>query len=77
VIDFLAMRTVGDRLQEHTWSHVVEKVIEISGGRAPAGVESESASLDEGEAKAIERWVAELALRRKRVENAERIEGAA
>jgi uncharacterized protein YbjT (DUF2867 family) len=77
MIDFLAMRTVGDWLQEHTWSHVVEKVIKISGGRAPAGVESESASLDEGEAKAIERWVADLALRRRRVENAERIEGAA
>ena len=76
-IDFLAMRTIGDRLQDHTWSHVVEKMIQISGGRAPAGVQSESASLDEGEAKAIERWVAELALSRKRVENEERIEGAA
>jgi NADH dehydrogenase len=77
VIDFLAMRTVGDRLQDHTWSHVVDKVIQISGGQAPAGVESETASLDEAEAKAIERWVAELALQRKRADNAERIEGAA
>jgi uncharacterized protein YbjT (DUF2867 family) len=76
-IDFLAMRTVGDRLQDHTWSHVVERMVEISGGTAPEGVESESASLDEDEAKAIERWVAEIALRRKRAENAERIEGAA
>ena len=76
VIDFLAMRTIGDRLQDHTWSHVVEKMIEISGGSA-SGVESETASLDEDEAKAIERWVAELALQRKRAENTERIEGAA
>jgi uncharacterized protein YbjT (DUF2867 family) len=75
-IDFLAMRTVGDRLQDHTWSHVVEKVVEISGGSAPAGVESDSVSLDEGEAKSIERWVAELALRRKRAANAERIGSA-
>jgi NADH dehydrogenase len=73
-IDFLAMRTVGDRLQDHTWSHVVDRVIEISGGSAPAGVESESASLDDDEAKSIERWVAELALRRKRAENSERID---
>ncbi|MEO6528130.1 MAG: DUF1990 family protein [Gemmatimonadaceae bacterium] len=77
VIDFLAMRTVGDRLQDHTWSHVVEKVVQISGGSAPAEIESESASLDDEESKLIERWVAELALRRKRAENAQRIEGAA
>jgi uncharacterized protein YbjT (DUF2867 family) len=74
VIDFLAMRTVGDRLQEHTWSHVVEKMVQISGGTAPAGVESESASLDEDEAKAIEQWVEELALKRKRAENEEAIQ---
>ena len=39
MIDFLAMRTVGDRLQDHTWSHVVEKVVQVSGGTAPQGVE--------------------------------------
>ena len=77
VIDFLAMRTVGDRLQDHTWSHVVDKVIQISGGTAPQGIESESASLDDDEAKAIEKWVEEIALSRKRAENAERIGGAA
>ncbi|HEV7991440.1 MAG TPA: NAD-dependent epimerase/dehydratase family protein [Gemmatimonadaceae bacterium] len=73
VIDFLAMRTVGDRLQDHTWSHVVERMVELSGGSAPAGVEHETASLDEGEAKAIERWVEEIALRRKRAENEEAV----
>jgi NADH dehydrogenase len=77
VIDFLAMRTVGDRLQDHTWSHVVEQMIEVSGGSSPTGVESDSISLDEAEAKTIERWVADLAMRRKRAENAERIEGTA
>jgi NADH dehydrogenase len=77
VIDFLAMRTVGDRLQDHTWSHVVERMIEVSGGSAPTGVESDSISLDEAEARTIERWVADLAMRRKRAENAERIEGTA
>jgi hypothetical protein len=56
---------------------VVEKMIEVSAGTAPAGVESEATTLDDAEAKAIERWAAELALKRKRAENAERIEGAA
>jgi uncharacterized protein YbjT (DUF2867 family) len=74
VIDFIAMRAVGDRLQDHTWSHVVDRMVQISGGTAPAGVEHESASLDEQEAAAIERWCEEIAMRAKRSENAERIE---
>jgi len=69
VIDFIAMRAIGDRLQDHTWSHVVEKMAQLSGGSAPAGVESESVGLDDQEAAAIERWVEELAVRRKRGEN--------
>jgi len=77
VLDFIAMRTVGDRMQDHTWSHVVEKMIERSRGTAPDGVQHESATLDDAEAHAIERWVEELAMRRKRAENEERIEGAA
>jgi len=73
VIDFIAMRAVGDRLQNHTWSHVVQRMVEISGGSAPNGVEHESATLDEDEAAAIERWCEELAMRAKRVENEEKI----
>jgi NADH dehydrogenase len=76
VIDFIAMRAIGDRLQDHTWSHVVEKMTQRSGGSAPAGVESDSAALDDQEAAAIERWVAELAVRRKRGDNEERIVSA-
>ena len=72
VIDFIAMRAVGDRLHEHTWSHVVDRVVQISGGSAPNGLEHESASLDEDEAAAIERWCEELAMRAKRVVNAEK-----
>jgi uncharacterized protein YbjT (DUF2867 family) len=75
VIDFIAMRAVGDRLQDHTWSHVVEKMVQISGGTAPAGVESDSVSLDAEEAAAIERWLEEIAMRRKRVENEGRVSG--
>jgi uncharacterized protein YbjT (DUF2867 family) len=73
VIDFIAMRAVGDRLQNHTWSHVVERVVELSGGAAPNGVDHESATLDEAEAEAIERWCEELAMRAKRDVNAEKM----
>jgi NADH dehydrogenase len=72
VIDFIAMRAIGDRLQEHTWSHVVEKMLQISGGSAPDGVQSETVSLDEPEAEAIDRWVKELVMRQRRSANGER-----
>ena len=73
VIDFIAMRAVGDRLQDHTWSHVVDKVVQISGGSAPEGVEHETVTLDDDEAAAIERWCEEIAMRAKRAENSEKI----
>ena len=72
VIDFIAMRAVGDRLQDHTWSHVVEEMVRISGGTAP-GVEHERATLDDDEAAAIERWCEEIAMRAKQTENAEKM----
>jgi NADH dehydrogenase len=74
VIDLVAMRTLGDRLQNHTWEQVVEGMVERSGGSAPAGIQESSESLSEDEAREIERWLAEVTLRRKREENAERIE---
>ena len=73
VIDFIAMRAVGDRLQDHTWAHVVDRMVQISGGAAPAGVERESVSLDEDQAAGIEQWLEETTMRQKRAENAERV----
>lgn len=73
VIDLIAMRTVGDRLQDHTWTRVVENVVEMSGGRAPAGVEHEVASLGEDEAAAVSKWLEDITTERKRAENAETI----
>jgi NADH dehydrogenase len=66
LIDFIAMRSIGDWLQEHTWAHVVEKMLKLSGGSAPDGVQSETKSLDEQEAAAIDRWVKQLVMRQKR-----------
>jgi len=73
LLDLIAMRTLGDRLQSHTWEEVVQGMIERSGGSAPAGVQHRSESLSDDEAREIERWLEEVALRRKREENAERI----
>ncbi len=77
MLDLIAMRTLGDRLQAQTWTQVVESVITLSGGRAPAGVQHESRDLDDAEAERVESWVEDLAMRRKRAENAERINSTA
>lgn len=77
VIDLVAMRTLGDRMQGHTWSHVVEQVVALSGGVARKGVEDDSESLSEDEAAAISRWLEELTMERKRNDNAETIAAGA
>lgn len=69
LIDLVAMRTIGDRLQDRTWRHVVENVVAASGGRADDGLQSESRTLSESEAEQIERWLDELSLEQKREEN--------
>lgn len=73
LLDLVAMRTVGDRLQSHTWEAVVRGMIERSGGSAPEGVQQSSASLDEWEAREIDAWLADVVMCRKREENAEKI----
>ena len=73
LLDLLAMRSLGDHLQRHTWTKVVENVIAASGGEAPAGVEQESASLSHDEAEHINTWLSDLTMKRKREENTERI----
>lgn len=73
VIDLIAMRTLGDRMQHETWIHVVENMVALSGGSSPDDVQHDSESLDEAEAKRIEAWLEEVLLRRKRAENAEKI----
>ena len=76
VLDLIAMRALGDRLQNHTWSKVVERMIERTGGTAISGVEHDTESLNDEEAALIGSWLEELALERKRAENAEIIAGA-
>jgi NADH dehydrogenase len=75
VIDLIAMRTLGDRLQDATWQQVVERMVTHSGGHAPAGVQHATESLDEDEARLIERWLEDVSVRLERDENAERIAG--
>ena len=68
VLDFVMMRTLGDAVQNRTWKAVVENVVRASGGEARDGVESESGSLDEEEARSIEAWLDALVATLKRQE---------
>ena len=77
VLDLIAMRTIGDHLQARTWTQVVENVVKLSGGSAPAGVQHESRSLDDGEAENVEHWLEDLTMRRRRADNAEKINSPA
>lgn len=76
MLDLIAMRTLGDRLQNHTWAHVVENMVTLSGGTAPAGVQHDSEAMSEAGAVLIGEWLAQLTLDRKRRENAETIANA-
>ena len=68
VIDLVAMRAFGDRLQDAAWRETVGNVVARSGGAAPAGVQQEDHTLDDDQAERIEEWLRDLVLERKREE---------
>ena len=61
--DALLMAPVDGLLQAVNWTAVAERMVAVSGGRAPAGVQSISTALDEEEARKIEAWAEALAVR--------------
>lgn len=67
-IDFVVMSTFGALLQNANWVQVVENAVELSGGRAPEGVEHDIEKLDDEQADRIEAWLEDLALRLRRRE---------
>jgi NADH dehydrogenase len=66
ITDWLAMKTVGESMQSRTWESLITRMIEESGGTAPAGIEQDEEDLDEKQAELIEDWIAELIASRKR-----------
>jgi hypothetical protein len=56
-LDFVAMRTLGDLVQNRTWEAVVDNVVCATGGQARDGVRSESGSLTDVEARSVESWL--------------------
>jgi len=68
VIDWLAMGTVGGRVQNATWRQLVTNVIEASGGECAEGVQEEERTLSDEQAGEVEEWLKELVAARKRGE---------
>jgi NADH dehydrogenase len=66
VVDALLMAALGELLQDVNWMRVVERVVKLSGGRAPAGAQMLVTTLDEEAALQVEAWAAELVVRRLR-----------
>jgi uncharacterized protein YbjT (DUF2867 family) len=69
MVDFAAMRLLGDALQDHTWTHAVEKTIELAGGKAVEGIKRTVEVLSEEEAARVNKCLANMVLSRKREEN--------
>jgi NADH dehydrogenase len=73
--DKLTLTLGGSMMQNMNWQQVVERVVELSGGTAPRGVQSESDTLDEEETASAVRMIQTIMKRYKRVMNAARAEG--
>ncbi len=68
-VDWVAMNTVGAPLQNRTWSTIVERMIEASGGTAPAGAQHEATSLTDDDAEQVSSWLKRLVADRRRAGN--------
>ena len=66
IADAILMAAMADFLQDVNWRTVVERVVQLSGGRAPAGTQMLVTTLDGEEVLKVEEWAAALVVRRLR-----------
>ena len=76
-LDWLAINTVGAPMQDANWKKVVQRVIDLSGGVADAGVQSTSQTLSEEETAAVASGLRSAIYARQREESAREAENAA
>lgn len=76
-VDWLAMRLVGDPVQRANWRAVVRRVVRLSGGHAPDGVQVASHPMDSTEAEDVRRFAEKIVRTRHREETAAVAESAA
>ena len=68
IADWLAMRTVGEGLQQQTWESLVMSMVGESGGTPIEPVQHLEEILDADQAERVEGWVKDLVVERKRAE---------
>lgn len=71
VFDFVAMKLLGTFAQDANWKHVVERVVDLSGGIAKDGVQKSSEKLDERAAARVEEKL-RAAIRKRQRDESER-----
>jgi NADH dehydrogenase len=69
LLDLAAMKTIGVPMQSSNWVRTVQGIIERAGGTAPAGVQTESESLDADEAERATNRIRALVRKRQRDES--------
>jgi NADH dehydrogenase len=68
VLDWIAMHTVGGVMQTQNWREVVQRVIDMSGGTAPDGVQQHKEKLSESEVSELSARIRHLVAARQRAE---------
>ncbi|MGV3772955.1 MAG: complex I NDUFA9 subunit family protein [Verrucomicrobiales bacterium] len=77
VFDWLAMKTIGQSMQDRNWVQAVNNVVDFSGGTAPGGVVTSVEHLEAVEAREEEGKIEEKLHKVKRKENATAAFGSA
>lgn len=75
VFDWVAMRVIGMSMQTINWRNVVRRVVKLSGGKSPQGVQHESQPMSENEAHDIRRFAERIVQTRKREERTAQVAG--
>ena len=69
ILDWLALRTVGNSMQDQNWKQTIANVVRLSGGGAPNGVKKCVEQLNDQDAKAMEERIERKLHSLKRKEN--------
>ncbi len=75
VMDWIALRTVGETMQSVNWRAVVRRVVELSEGTAPEGVRKTSHTLEDKEVAELRGWLEKLVQRRQKKQRSEAVAG--
>lgn len=75
VLDWIAMHAGGGVMQSQNWRSVVERVVDMSGGTAPSGVESHKEKLSDQEVSELSARIRHLVAERQRAETERAIAG--